>query len=198
MHLHAYDSCIIKQPATVVDPALALYICICTAKCDIKQYIMCIFWWNSIACKILSGSMCLHTDVIKQFDTMVFPEVKDKSNIVKQTATFFWGLITGSESESDHPKFYVPPPEDMRKICMEIHLEPYKNGMFSGVFEEGFDVHRSVQDFTALYQCCLIQYCGKETHSVNKWRISRVPNVSILNCTEIRDVILMYYINVIV
>ena len=61
---------------------------------------------------------------------------------------------------------------------MKIHLEPYKNGMLAGEFEGGFDVYRSVQDFTALYQCCLTQYCGKETCAVNEWRIFRIKNVS--------------------
>ena len=62
---------------------------------------------------------------------------------------------------------------------MKIHLEPFKNGMLSGVFEGGFDVYRSVQDFTALYQCCLTQYCGRETYAINEWRIYRIQNVSI-------------------
>ena len=108
---------------------------------------------------------------------MVFPEVKDKSGVVKRAATYVWGLIVGSGS--DHPKFSVPPSDDMRSMCMKIHLEPYKRGMLSGEFEGGFDVHRSVQDFTALYRCCLTQYCGKETNAVNEWWIPRVKNVSI-------------------
>ena len=120
--------------------------------------------------KILSG-ICLHAEVIKQFDTMVFPEVKDKSSFVRRTTNFVWGLIAGS----DHP---VPLPDDMRSLSMTIHLEPYKNKMLTGVFEGGFDVYRSVQNFTALYQCCLTQYYGKETSAV-KWKISRIQNVSI-------------------
>ena len=108
---------------------------------------------------------------------MVFPEVKDKSGIVKRTTNYLLGWI-GVGSGSDHPKFSVPPPEDMRSICLKIHLEPYKNGILSGMFKGGFDIHRSVQDFTALYQCCLTQYCGKETYAVNLWKISRIQNVS--------------------
>ena len=131
--------------------------------------------------------MCSHTDVVRQFDTMVFPEVKDKSNIFKRTKNYVLEWI-GVGSGSDHPKFAVPLPDDMRSVCMKIHLEPYKNGMLSGEFEEGFDVHRSVQDFTAVYQCCLMQYCGKETYAVKDWRIGRVQNVSIsyCSCTGIR------------
>ena len=129
---------------------------------------------------ILSGTCVnLHAEVIKQFDTMVFPEVKDKSGIVKRATNYLFGWIPGVGSGSDHPKFTVPPPDDMRRMCMKIHLEPYKKGMLSGVFEGGFDVHRSVQDFTALYQCCLTQYCGKETNAVNEWGIDRIQNVSI-------------------
>ena len=138
---------------------------------------------------VLSGTCVnLRTDVVKQFDTMVFPEVQDRSNIVKRTAAYVWELISGAGSGSDHPKFTVPPSDDMRSICMKIHLEPYKNGMLSGEFEGGFDVHRSVEDFTALYRCCLSQYCGKETFAVREWRIGRVQNVSIsyCTCTDIR------------
>ena len=139
---------------------------------------------------ILSGNTCvnLHADVIKQFDTMVFPEVQDRSNIVKRTAAYVWELISGAGSGSDHPKFTVPPSDDMRSMCMKIHLEPYKNRMLSGEFEEGFDVHRSVQDFNALYQCCLMQYCGRDIFPVNEWKIGRVQNVSnsYCTCTDIR------------
>ena len=129
--------------------------------------------------QVMYACMCLHTEVVKQFDTMVFPEVKDKSNIVKRTTNYVLEWF-GVGSESDHPKFAVPPSEDMRSICMKIHLEPYKNGMLSGEFEGGFDVYRSVQDFTALYQCCLMQYCGKEIYTVNEWEISRIQKVNII------------------
>ena len=57
------------------------------------------------------------------------------------------------------------------------HLEPYKNRILSGEFEGGFDVYRSVEDFAALYQCCLTQYCGKETYAVTKWESKRIQNV---------------------
>ena len=123
--------------------------------------------------------MCSHAEVVRQFDTMIFPEVKDKSGIVKQAANYLFGWIPGVELGSDHPKFAVPPPEDMRSTCMKIHLEPYKNGMLSGKFKGGFDVYRSVQDFAAFYQCCFTQYCGKDTDAVNNWRIPRIQNVSI-------------------
>ena len=119
----------------------------------------------------------LHAEVIKQFDTMIFPEVKDKSNIVKRTAASVWNWFVGSGS--DHPKFTVPHSDDMRSVCMKIHLEPYKNGMLSGEFKGGFDVYRSVQGFTALYECCLTQYCGKETYAVNDWEISRIQKVRV-------------------
>ena len=114
---------------------------------------------------------------------MVFPEVKDKSNVIKRTAYYIWGLMGGG-SGSDHPKFTVPPADDMRSICMEIHLEPYKNGMLSGEFEGGFDVYRSVEDFTALYKCCLTQYCGKKTGTVEEWGIESIQNVSNL-CADV-------------
>ena len=127
--------------------------------------------------------MCLHAAVVNQYDTMVFPEVKDKSNIVKRTTNYVLEWL-GVGLGSDHPNFT---PEDMRSICMKIHLEPFKNGMLSGVFERGFDLYWSVQGFTALYECCLTQYCGKET--AVKWRIPRVLNVSIFQiaCTQILD-----------
>ena len=112
---------------------------------------------------------------------MVFPEVKDKSNVIKRTATSVWNRFVGSGS--DHPEFIVPRPDDMRSMCMKIYLEPYKNGMLSGEFERGIDVHRPVQDFTALYQCCLTQYCGKKINAVNEWKISRIKEVSISFCT---------------
>ena len=126
--------------------------------------------------------MCLHAEVVKQFDTMVFPEVKDKPNIVKRTTNYVLEWF-GVGSGSDHPKFAVPHPEDMRSMCLKIHLEPYKKGMLAGEFKGGFDVYRSVQDFTALYQCCLTQYCGKETYAVNEWGIDRIQKVSISYCT---------------
>ena len=129
--------------------------------------------------------MCSHAEVVRQFDTMIFPEVKDKSGVVKRAANYLIGWIPGVELGSDHPKFTVPLPDDMRSTCMKIHLEPYKKGMLSGEFEGGFDVYRSVQDFTALYQCCLVQYCGKEIDAVNDWRFSRILIVSILYCTYI-------------
>ena len=121
---------------------------------------------------------------------MVFPEVKDKfTMIVKRTTNYVLEWF-GYGSGSDRPKFTVPHPEDIRSICMKIHLEPYKNGMLSGVFEEGFNVYRSVKRFTAFYHCCLTQHCGKETNAVNRWIIPRVSNVSTLNCTctDIRSI----------
>lgn len=125
----------------------------------------------------------IHAGVVNQFDTMVFPEVKDKFAMIFKRTTNYVLEWLGYGSGSDHPKFTVPHPEDMRSICMKIYLEPYKNEMMSGVFEKGFNVFFSVKGFNTLYRCCLTQCCGKETYAVDKWKIPRVSNVSILNCT---------------
>ena len=103
---------------------------------------------------------------------MIFPEVKEKlTTRLKKNYLPTW--LQGSG-----PKLSVPPADDMRSMCMKIYLEPYKNAILSGEFKEGFYVSRSVEDFTALYQCCFTQYCGKETDVVNDWKLNKISKVS--------------------
>ena len=114
--------------------------------------------------------MC--TAKIRQFDTMIFPEAKDKSNIIQTLKKYIW------RTGSDHPTFSVPPLDEMRRMCMEFHLEPVKNKLLAGQFKEGFDISEAVEYFTGLYQCCYCQYYACVESHVYDWKMMAMKNVS--------------------
>ena len=117
----------------------------------------------------------MYTAKIRQFDTMIFPEAKDnKSNIVKQTLKklMFW------RAGSDHPMSSVPPLDEMRRMCMEFHLEPVKVKLLAGQFKQGFDIFEAVEHFTGLYQCCYCQYYACTEFHVYDWKMVPITNVS--------------------
>ena len=108
---------------------------------------------------------------------MIFPEVKDKSNMFQRAYkkfSFLWKTHAGS----DHPTFSVPPPDEMRHICMEFHLEPVKEKLLTGQFEEGFDISKAVEHLTGLYQCCYCQYYACDESRVSDWEIEPIKKVS--------------------
>ena len=107
---------------------------------------------------------------------MIFPETRDKSNIVSRTVTRVFETFTGPGS--DHPRFKVPTPDKMRCMCLEIHLVPSKDIMLSEEFPEGFEVCIAVEGFISLFQCCLTQYCQKGQYC-DEWKVSRVNEVSL-------------------
>ena len=101
---------------------------------------------------------------------MIFPEIKDSSwfNRAKEGFSGLFG------SGPDHQRFYVPDPFKMREQCLKIYLEPYKQGLFNGVFEANFDIQQAVMQFSDLYKNCVHQYCGT-TERVSDWDISLLP-----------------------
>ena len=125
------------------------------------------------ACTSIMIIIYLYTAQIRQFDTMIFPEAKDKYNIFKRTFNkILW------RTGSDHPTFSVPPPDEMRCICLDFHLEPVKGKLLTGQFEEGFDISEAVEHFIGLYQCCYCQYYACTELYVYEWKIMTIKNVS--------------------
>ena len=110
---------------------------------------------------------------------MIFPEAKDKSNIVKQLQSLK-KYLTFWRSGSDHPTSSVPPLDDheMRRMCMELHLEPLKAKLLAGQFKEGFEIFEAVEHFTGLYQCCYCQYYACVESRVYDWEMIPIKNVS--------------------
>ena len=106
---------------------------------------------------------------------MIFPEAKDKSNIIKRTFNKlnFWNKTPGS----DHPTFNVPPTDEMRHMCMEFYLKPIKDKLLAGQFKEDFDISDAVEHFTGLYQCCYCQYYAFSEFQVYDWKIKSIKNV---------------------
>ena len=129
----------------------------------------------------------MYTAQIRQFDTMIFPEAKDKSNIFKRTFNkILW------RTGSDHPTFSVPPPDEMRHICMEFHFEHVKGKLLTGQFEEGFDIFEAVEHFTGLYQCCYCQYYACTELYVYEWEVKPIKNVS-YSLLVVKAIILCFY-----
>ena len=117
------------------------------------------------------------TAVIRQHDTMIFPEAKDKDNIFVRGFTSLVGYFTGSSSGSDHPKFKVPRPDKMRSMCLEIYLNPSKKRLLSGSFKAKWDISKAVEGFVSLFQSCYCQYYGASEISCQEWKISGIRNV---------------------
>ena len=105
---------------------------------------------------------------IRQFDTMVFPEVKDRRNIIGRVFEFFSGSS----------EFKVPAPSQMRTTCMEIHLTPTRNIVVTGEYIGKFDIKSAVDGCVGLFRCGYVQYCdyfGGE----HAWVIKESIDVSI-------------------
>ena len=132
----------------------------------------------------------MYTAQIRQFDTMIFPEAKDKSNIFKRTFTkYIW------RTGSDHPTFSVPHPDEMRRMCMEFHLEPVKSKLLTGqlTFKQGFDISEAVEHFIGLYQCCYCQHYACDESHVYHWEMKPIKNVS-YNLLIIKTIVDMYFL----
>ena len=94
---------------------------------------------------------------IHQFDTMIYPEQRNSG----------WSSrIFGSARN-----FKVKEPFKMRKLCMNVYLEPYKRMLHSGEFvpQENFDISIVVTYINHLFMCCGNQYCGTSDADVYCW-----------------------------
>ena len=114
--------------------------------------------------------LCTCIAIIHQFDTMIYPER------VKSSRTSGWGLFALT-----HMK--VSPPFKMRKLCMNVYLEPYKRMLLSGKFEfqEDFDISNVVINIDHLFMCCSNQYCGTSDTDVHCWSLlTALKEVSIV------------------
>ena len=111
---------------------------------------------------------------VKQFDTMIYPELKDNSwrNRARDGITGFLG------SGPVRPRLNVPTLYKMRRQCLMIYLEPYKRRLLDGEFEVNFEIQNAVVQFTELYNSCVYQYYGS-TRSVFDWDYS-LKNVGLL------------------
>ena len=117
--------------------------------------------------------------VIRQHDTMIFPEAKDKSNIIVQKFKDLKDYITGS-SGSDHPRFKVPATDKMRSMCLDIYLDAFKKTLLSGNFKENWEICKGAEGFATLFRSCYCQYCGNTEFSHQDWIISRINIVRLL------------------
>ena len=108
---------------------------------------------------------------------MIFPETKDKSNVVIRTAGKVLKFFTGASSDSGHPRFDVPNTTDMRKMCLEIHLRPSRNVILNGDYSEKFQIKTAVEKCFSLFHSCFVQYA--ELNSITRDRnIDGVKSVS--------------------
>lgn len=110
---------------------------------------------------------------------MIFPETKDKSNIIVKKAKGFVNFITGS-SGFNHPRFKVPTPDKMRSMCLNIYFDGFKEVLLSGNFKENWDICKAAADFATLFQSCYCQYCGNAEFSPRDWIIPRIIDVCLL------------------
>ena len=101
-------------------------------------------------------SKSLSSALIRQFDTMIYPEIKDNSWLNRAK----YGLSGIFGSGPDHPRFNVPPPHKMREQCLKIYLEPCKRRLLNGEFIANFDIQNVVMEFTDRYNCCAYQCYG--------------------------------------
>ena len=117
--------------------------------------------------------MFVYSAIIKQLDTMIYPEIKDNSWLNKARGLFGSG--------PDHPRFTVPSPHKMRMQCLKIYLEPYKRELLSGEFDANFDIQNAVVQFTDLYYGCVYQYYGTTQHvHVSDWDQHSLNNVRLI------------------
>ena len=118
---------------------------------------------------IVKVNAILLTAHVRQFDTMMYPEKKNKG-----TLTGIVEFFTGSGP--DHARFDVPQPYKMRLQSMKIHLEQYKAVLLRGQFESKFDIPKAVGIINDIYQCSARQYCGISGSNVNHWEFSNLLN----------------------
>ena len=117
----------------------------------------------------------------RQFDTIIFPEAKDKSNIFMRGLKRGWELMTGvGSSETDHPKFTVPDVSDIRNRCLDIYLQTPRNTILNGSYPEYFEIKEITENCFSLFQSCFLQLTEHRGRS-HDWNIPEVKNVSLLH-----------------
>ena len=99
--------------------------------------------------------------VHKQFDTMVYPESESKTGIINTLVGYF----VGSHS--------VPSPSEMRIKSMEIHLEPLRNVLLSGKFEEKFEIHTETDECIDILNCAYMQYIDHHCEGQKPWMLKK-------------------------
>ena len=122
---------------------------------------------------------------MRQYDTIIYPEVKDKSSRLaawykekkEAFASFFFGQ--DDDAEIEHSRFTVLYPYNMRVKCLNIFLEPNKSTLLEGEFQENFDVSLAVTYLLDFYNCCVHQYYGNSGSSVHDWNI---PGLNYVSC----------------
>ena len=110
---------------------------------------------------------------------MIFPETKDKSNVVVRTAGKLWNILTGASSESGHPRFNVPSTTDMRKMCLEIHLQSSRKVILEGNHSEKFEIKDAFEGCFSLWYSCFMQYVEYKGN-IRDWNIEDVKTVSVI------------------
>ena len=110
---------------------------------------------------------------------MIFPESKSKTGIVNTVVDYLL------RSHSNSP---VPSPSDMRIKSMEIHLEPLRNIILSGKFEEKFEIHTETDECIDIFNCAYKQYIDHHCEGQKPWmlktEISAVSYERILLCRQ--------------
>ena len=110
---------------------------------------------------------------------MIFPESKSKTGILNTVVDY----LVGSHSKSP-----VPSPSEMRIKSMEIHLEPLRNIILSGKFEEKFEIHTETDECIDIFNCAYKQYIDHHCEGQKPWmlktEISAVSYERILLCRQ--------------
>lgn len=104
-------------------------------------------------------SNILYFTVVKQYDTYILPEVKDKSIISK-----LWGYIWPWKSDVA---------DEMRVKCFTFYLNPLKALLLKGKFHSSFDVEPAVMRFLAVVNSSVCQYYGdaSKVHEMEKQKL---------------------------
>ena len=114
----------------------------------------------------------------RQFDTIIFPEAKDKSSIVVRGFKKGWAWLTGSASPgTGHPEFNVPDVLHIRNECLNFYLQSAKDVILNGSYPEYFEIKEITEKCYVLFHSCYLQRT-EHRGSSHDWIMYSVRNVS--------------------
>ena len=93
------------------------------------------------------------TGVYQQYDTMVYPNKRDKS---------FWQKFTFGYFSRSEQEFTVPTPDTMRKECLNFYLTTYHELLSEGNFPAQCDINQFIRNIQHIYNQIKVQVTIKE------------------------------------
>ncbi len=119
-----------------------------------------------------------------QYDTIIYPESAKPG-----MGTRFYNLVTGNDQGKE---IVIPQHHEMSRMCLMHFLEPSKQLLINGTFDQSYDITAATNDLLHIYNSCYNQKVVKG-HWPKSDNVDSLKEVEIFNLFYCDDNDLYYY-----